>query len=148
VVAARRRLARPIAYAVLSLTRPITHRRTDTDVARRSADRNAVAARCCAPGTLRCTRVTDIEKIWLPPHTQKPLRHPDGWLAGTRATRTSLSTSLKTSTRTTRGIARDDAAIHRAGRALISRPHPRGLADSISCALLSLSLFLPFREWR
>lgn len=77
-VRTRRRLARRITSAVLRLTRPITHRRP-TRTSRGTADRNA--AKCCAR-TLRSFRVTDIEKIWLPPHTQKPLRHPDGWLAG------------------------------------------------------------------
>ncbi|KYN04825.1 hypothetical protein ALC62_04209 [Cyphomyrmex costatus] len=67
------------AFVVLRLTRPITHRLLKTY----TAVRNAVPARCCCeprPRTLRSFRVTDIEKIWLPPHTQKPLRHPDGWL--------------------------------------------------------------------
>jgi len=75
----RRRLARRIAFAVLRSTRPITHR-WPTRTSRGTADQNAVPARCSAR-TLRSFRVT-VEKIWLLPHTQKPLRHPDGWLAG------------------------------------------------------------------
>lgn len=123
------RVRRPAFYA------PDHSPPADTEtVARRSADRNAVPARCCAR-TLRCFRVTDIEKIWLPPHTQKPLRHPDGWLAGSRATRTSLSTSLKTSTRTTRDIARDGAAIRRTGRAFISRSSSRACRSDIVAPL-------------
>lgn len=75
--------ARPDRVRRPAFNAPVHSPPADTDVARQPPfGMPCPPDAACAPGTLRRFRVTDIEKIWLPPHTQKPLRHPDGWLAG------------------------------------------------------------------
>lgn len=69
--------------------------------------------------TLRCFRVTDIGKIWLPPHTQKPLRHPDGWHSGHSHVTKHVAKNIDPR----RESIGDGVAIRRTKRALISRSH-------------------------